>query len=667
MLNFVILKFRNSTTTIQQLITRDTIAKILDTAQIEQVVGDFVNLKKSGSILKGNCPFHQEKSPSFVVNPNKNIFKCFGCGKGGDSVSFIMEHEKFTFPEALRFLAQKYHIEIEETQVSKEDKQVLDDKESLLIALNYAAKFYQTQLTETEDGKAIGLSYFKERGFLDDTINTFQLGYSQDNYDSFFRQATKDGYNSEILLKAGLIKEKNGKHYDFFRDRVMFPIFNVSGKVVAFGGRMLKSAKPDNAGAYNPKYINTAETDVYHKGQVLYGISHAKPDIRKHDVCYLVEGYTDVLSLYQAGIKNVVSSSGTALTKEQVQLIKRFTENMVILYDGDAAGIKAALRGLDIVLEQGLNVKLVLLPDGEDPDSFVKKNGTDATLQFIEKNQQDFILFKATQGIKDIGNDPIKKSEIVKDIVESIAKVDDNIKRQIYIKHCADIIDLPENILINEVNKIRSQHFKKSKDFTQQDAEAINEHVSVEEIHQQQVSKTPALFHQEKDIIRILIEHGDLEMTEEATVAEYVIFELVDIDFKNDAFGKIIQLYMDAYRNETPFEEIRNLNNISDAEVKDVLVEFMQPKYELSNNWFARHEIVVKDANRTYKTDVISVMQRFRYFKLMELIKILDEKIKAADLSGSFEEMIAAILKKMELMEKRKTLAKEIQTVIHPY
>jgi DNA primase len=585
------------------LITRDTIAKILDTAQIEDVVRDFVNLKKAGSLLKGNCPFHQEKTPSFVVNPNKNIFKCFGCGKGGDSVSFIMEHEKFTFPEALRYLAQKYHIEVEETQVSTEEKQVQDEKESLLIALNYAAKFYQTQLTETEDGKAIGLSYFKERGFLDDTIQTFQLGYSPDSFDTFYNQAIKDGYNEEILLKAGLIKEKNGKHYDFFRDRVMFPIFNVSGKVVAFGGRMLKSAKSDNPNVYNPKYINTAETDVYHKSQVLYGISHAKAEIRKHDVCYLVEGYTDVISLYQAGIKNVVASSGTALTKEQVQLIKRFTQNMVILYDGDAAGIKAALRGLDIVLEQGLNVKLVLLPDSEDPDSFVKKNGTDATLDFIQKKQQDFILFKATQGIEEVKNDPVKKSEVIKDIVESIAKVDDNIKRQLYIKHCADIVEVPENILVNEVNKIRTQQFKKSKDFNQEDANAINDFVKTEVDHSQQtVSKTPALYHQEKDIIRVLLEHGDKEMTEEYSVAEYVIFEMVDVEFKTEVFGKIVKLYLDAYQQETPLEEVKNLNNITDADVKNCLVELMSSPYELSPNWFDKHEIVVKDVNRTYKT-----------------------------------------------------------------
>jgi DNA primase len=650
------------------LITRDTIAKILDTAQIEDVVRDFVNLKKAGSLLKGNCPFHQEKTPSFVVNPNKNIFKCFGCGKGGDSVSFIMEHEKFTFPEALRYLAQKYHIEVEETQVSTEEKQVQDEKESLLIALNYAAKFYQTQLTETEDGKAIGLSYFKERGFLDDTIQTFQLGYSPDSFDTFYNQAIKDGYNEEILLKAGLIKEKNGKHYDFFRDRVMFPIFNVSGKVVAFGGRMLKSAKSDNPNVYNPKYINTAETDVYHKSQVLYGISHAKAEIRKHDVCYLVEGYTDVISLYQAGIKNVVASSGTALTKEQVQLIKRFTQNMVILYDGDAAGIKAALRGLDIVLEQGLNVKLVLLPDSEDPDSFVKKNGTDATLDFIQKKQQDFILFKATQGIEEVKNDPVKKSEVIKDIVESIAKVDDNIKRQLYIKHCADIVEVPENILVNEVNKIRTQQFKKSKDFNQEDANAINDFVKTEVDHSQQtLSKTPALYHQEKDIIRVLLEHGDKEMTEEYSVAEYVIFEMVGVEFKTEVFGKIVKLYLDAYQQETPLEEVKNLNNITDADVKNCLVELMSSPYELSPNWFDKHEIVVKDVNRTYKTDVISMMQRFSYFKMMEAIKILDEKIKIADQSGNFEEMIASIMKKMELMETRKQLAKEIQTVIHPH
>ena len=648
------------------MITRDTIAKILDTARIEDVVGDFVNLKKNGSILKGLCPFHNERTPSFVVNPNKNIFKCFGCGVGGDSVSFVMELEKMTFPEALRYLAQKYHIEVEEVYTSNEDVQEKNDKESLLIALNYAAKFYQTQLTETEDGKAIGLSYFKERGFLEDTISTFQLGYAPDSFDAFYHQAIKDGFNPEVLLKAGLIKEKNGKHYDFFRDRVMFPINNVSGKVVAFGGRMLKSSKPENPNVYNPKYVNTAETDVYHKSQILYGISQAKSDIRKLDVCYLVEGYTDVISLYQAGIKNVVASSGTALTKEQVQLVKRFTENIVILYDGDAAGIKAALRGLDIVLEQGMNVKLVLLPDGDDPDSFVKRNGTDATLEFIKNSQQDFILFKAAQGIEISKNDPIKKSEMIKDIVESIAKIDDNIKRQLYIKQCAGIVDVPEAILINETNKIRSAHFRKSREISDEDKVAIDNELKIEVEQSQSVTKVPPFFYQEKDIIRILIEHGDLPMNEEHSVAEYVIFELVDVEFKTDVFGKIIQLYMDAYRNEQPLAEVKNLNNIQEEDVKNVLVEMMSSPYEISENWMKKHEIVVTDITRTYKSDVVSAMLRFRYYKMGEIMKLIAEKIKQSDLSGNYEENIASLLKHMEMKKKQQDLAKEIQSVIHP-
>ncbi|MFN8284220.1 MAG: DNA primase [Chitinophagales bacterium] len=649
------------------MITRDTIAKIIDTAQIYEVVGDFVNLKRAGSLYKGNCPFHQEKTPSFVVNPNKNIYKCFGCGKGGDSVGFVMEHEKMNFPEALRYLANKYNIQVEETQTSNEEKEVQNEKDSLLIALNYAAKFYNNQLLETEDGKAIGLSYFKERGFLDDTINTFQLGYSPDNYDAFYKQAIKDGYSEDILLKAGLIKEKNGKHYDFFRDRVMFPIFNVSGKVVAFGGRMLASNKPETGG-YNPKYINTAETEVYHKSQVLYGISHAKNEIRKEEVCYLVEGYTDVISLHQAGIKNVVASSGTALTKEQVLLVKRFTENMVILYDGDAAGIKAALRGLDIVLEQGLNVKIVLLPDKEDPDSFVKKYGTDETIAFIQKNQKDFILFKASQGIEEVQHDPIKKSAVIKDIVESIALVSDNIKRELYIKECAHIVEVSEQVLVNETNKIRSQQLKKFKDYNKEDVAVLNDNLKIEtETPQHTESKTPKLFYQERDILRVLVEYADLEMTDELNVGEYVIFELVDIEFKNPVFQKMVKYYIDAYQNEIPFSELKNVQTIEDVDIKNLMIELLSSPYELSSNWFDRHEIVVKDANRTYKTDVISVMARFRYYKMMEAIKILDDKIKTTEQNGQFEEMMAALLKKMELMEARKKLAKEISTVIHPY
>ncbi|HNF49625.1 MAG TPA: DNA primase [Chitinophagales bacterium] len=644
------------------MITRDTIQRIYDTVQIEDVVRDFVPLKKVGSIFKACCPFHQEKTPSFAVNPNKNIYKCFGCGKGGDSVNFVMEHEKMTFPEALRYLAQKYNIQVEETFSENENnKEVQDDRESLLIVLNYATQFFKLQLFETEDGKSIGLPYFKERGFTENTINEFQLGYAIDSFDNLYKDAVSKGYNKDLLLKAGLIKEKNEKYYDFFRDRVMFPIHNVSGKTIAFGGRILKKAENQ------PKYINTPETDVYHKSQIVYGIFQAKAEIRKHDVCFLVEGYTDVISLHQAGIKNVVASSGTALTKEQVLLIKRFSENMVILYDGDAAGVKAALRGLDIVLEQGMNVKIVLLPDNEDPDSFVKHRGADETLRFIETHQQDFIFFKTNIGIKETENDPAKKAEVIRDIVESIALIGDNIKRQLYIKQCADIVDVPEAILVNEINKIRTQQLKKNRIINEDEKAQLNEHITEEIEHKQMHTKIPFLYYQERDIIRILLEYGDKEMTEENNVAEYVIFEMFDVELKNNVFGKIIRLYIDAYQNEIPFEDIKKPQNIEDPEVKETLIELMSSPHELSPNWFNKHEIIVRDANRTYKTDVVSVMNRYRYYMLMEVMKILDERIKTAETSGNFEEMIASLLKKMEYMETRKTLAKEIQTVIHPF
>ncbi len=644
------------------MITRDTIQRIYDTVQIEDVVRDFVPLKKAGSIFKACCPFHQEKTPSFAVNPNKNIYKCFGCGKGGDSVNFVMEHEKMTFPEALRYLAQKYNIQVEETFSEKENnKEVQDARESLLIVLNYATQFFKQQLFETEDGKAIGLPYFKERGFTENTINEFQLGYALDSFDNLYKDAVSKGYNKDVLLKAGLIKEKNEKYYDFFRDRVMFPIHNVSGKTIAFGGRILKKAENQ------PKYINTPETDVYHKSQIVYGIYQAKAEIRKQDVCFLVEGYTDVISLHQAGIKNVVASSGTALTKEQVLLIKRFSENMVILYDGDAAGVKAALRGLDIVLEQGMNVKIVLLPDNEDPDSFVKHRGTDETLRFVETHQQDFIFFKANIGIKETENDPAKKAEVIRDIVESIALIGDNIKRQLYIKQCADIVDVPEAILVNEINKIRTQQLKKNRIINEDEQAQITEHITEEIEHKQTHTKIPFLYYQERDIIRILLEHGEKEMNDENSVAEFVIFDLFDVELKNNVFGKIIRLYIDAYQNETPFEDIKKPQNIEDSEVKETLIELMSSPHELSPNWFNKHEIIVRDANRTYKTDVVSVMNRYRYYMLMEVMKILDERIKTAEASGNFEEMIASLLKKMEYMETRKTLAKEIQTVIHPF
>jgi DNA primase len=644
------------------LITRDTIRKIIDTAQIVEVVGDFVNLKKSGSIYKGNCPFHQEKTPSFVVNPNKNIFKCFGCGKGGDAINFIMEHEKFSYPEALKFLANKYQIEIEESYTqTEENKAEQAQVDSLYIALNFATKYFQQQLLETEDGRNIALSYCKERGMSDEVIQKFQIGYAPDSFDAFLNNAKEHAYNEEILLNAGLIKEKNDKKYDFFRDRLMFPILNVSGKTIAFGGRILKKAENQ------AKYINTAETEVYHKSQVLYGIFHAKETIRKQDECILVEGYTDVISLYQAGIKNAVASSGTALTREQVLLIKRFTQNIVILYDGDAAGIKAALRGLDIVLEIGLNVKIVLLPEAEDPDSFVRKNGIENALSYIQNHQQDFILFKASQGIEEVKHDPIKKTEIIKEIVRSIALIQDNIKRQLYIKECATIVDIDEKVLNLEINKIKTQQLKKQDQFSEQEAEVIAQLQDSTLPKQEIKSNNPIFFHQEQDIIRVLLEHADKEMDTEESVGFFILSELVDVPFRNTIFDKVIKYYINAYEQHKPFEEINNITHIEDEEVKKVLIDIQSMHYELSPNWLDKHEIIVKESNRTYKTDVHSVLNRYKYLKLMETIKHVDEKIKLAEEEKEDEALYAAFLKKIQLLDVRNKLAREIGTVTHPY
>ncbi|HQS06790.1 MAG TPA: DNA primase, partial [Daejeonella sp.] len=405
------------------MIPKDTVDKIIETSRIEEVVGDFVSLKRRGTSMIGLCPFHNEKTPSFHVSVGKGIFKCFGCGKGGDSVRFIMEHEKATYPEALRYLANKYSIEIAEVENTPEEQAVNDRRESLYIVSAWAAKFFQQQMLETDEGKSIGLSYFKERGFRDDIIKKFELGYSPDVWDALTQSAITEGYNIQFLEETGLtIRKENEKFYDRFRGRVMFPIHSFTGRVIGFGGRTLKTDKAV------PKYVNSPESDIYHKSNVLYGLFFAKKSMRDEDNCYLVEGYADVLSVHQAGIENVVASSGTSLTIEQIRMIGRFTKNITILYDGDDAGIKASLRGLDMILEEGLNVKIVLFPDGDDPDSYVQKFGSAAFKSHIEGSKKDFILFKTSILLKDAGNDPIKRAGIIREVVESIAKIPDGIK-----------------------------------------------------------------------------------------------------------------------------------------------------------------------------------------------------------------------------------------------
>lgn len=463
------------------MITQKTITEIFETAKIEEVVGDFVNLRRRGVNMIGLCPFHNEKTPSFTVSPNKGIYKCFGCGKGGNSVNFVMEHEQFSYPDALRYLAKKYGIKIEEKQLSPEQDLERQRKDSLFIINDFAVNYYHDNLINSDIGKSVGLSYFKQRGFREDTIKKFQLGFAFDKKDHLTLAMVNKGYNIDLLKTVGLTS-KYGR--DFFRNRVQFPIHNLSGKVIGFGGRILVNDKKQ------PKYLNSPETEIYNKSRVLYGIYFAKKAIRQEDNCFLVEGYTDVISLNQAGIENVVSSSGTSLTVGQIQLIKRNTPNITILYDGDAAGIKAALRGLDLVLEQDMNVKVVLLPEGEDPDSFVQSVGTERFKQYVKEKAADFILFKTNLLIEETANDPIKRAELIKDIVGSIARIPDPIKRSVYVRECSGLMEISEQILVDEANKAVMRLVKNRRKEQQNEERRKQREQQRQQPKQQQESRT---------------------------------------------------------------------------------------------------------------------------------------------------------------------------------
>src|SRR6056297_309782 len=440
------------------MIDQLTIDRIYSSIDIVDVVGDYISLKRRGANYLGLCPFHNEKTPSFTVSPSKGIYKCFGCGKGGNAVNFLMEQEGLSYVEALKNLAKRYNIEVEEKEPSADDLKKRDQRESMLILTQYAAEWYAKQLFETDEGKRIGLSYFKERGFTENTIRKYELGYSPAKRDAFTSAALGKGYQLDFLSETGLTIVKEDRKFDRFAERVMFPIHSLSGQVIAFGGRIMRK---DTKMA---KYLNSPESEIYHKSRVLYGIYQARKAVTKQNQCILVEGYTDVISLSQSGIENVVASSGTSLTPDQVKLIKRFTPNLVILYDGDPAGIKASLRGIDIVLEEEMNVKICLLPEGEDPDSFARANGAKAVSDYIEQNATDFIRFKTKILLKDAGDDPVKKAGIVTDIVKSISLIPDGITRSVYLKETAGMLDMEEKVLYSEVNKIRRRNFYKAKE-----------------------------------------------------------------------------------------------------------------------------------------------------------------------------------------------------------
>jgi DNA primase len=607
------------------LIPKDTVDKIIETSRIEDVVGDFVSLKRRGTSMIGLCPFHNEKTPSFHVSVGKGIFKCFGCGKGGDSVRFIMEHEKATYPEALRYLANKYSIEIEEVENTPEEQAVNDRRESLYIVSAWAAKFFQQQMLETDEGKSIGLSYFKERGFRDDIIKKFELGYSPDVWDALTQNAISEGYNIQFLEDTGLtIRKENEKFYDRFRGRVMFPIHSFTGRVIGFGGRTLKTDKAV------PKYVNSPESDIYHKSNVLYGLFFAKKSMRDEDNCYLVEGYADVLSVHQAGIENVVASSGTSLTIEQIRMIGRFTKNITILYDGDEAGIKASLRGLDMILEEGLNVKIVLFPDGDDPDSYVQKFGSAAFRGHIEGNKKDFILFKTSILLKDAGNDPIKRAGIIREVVESIAKISDEIKKSNFIRECSSLLQIEERALIHELNKI-TRSTKAKKEIYTPPAEISDTTISTEDISDIRglIDTDEA---QEKEIVRLLLNYGhELVHWDDITdtyIAPYIISNLADVTFEHPLCIQIIEEYKKQLENgELPSEQdfIKN----SDHQIADLAIAMVSSPYILSENWYAKRKIYVRNESENLRSTILGGIFHLKKRKVDRILRKIRDEIQA--------------------------------------
>ncbi|GAB3264777.1 DNA primase [Larkinella harenae] len=589
-------------------IPEETIDRIRQSADIIDVVSDYVSLKKRGQNWIACCPFHNEKTPSFNVSPVRQIYKCFGCGKAGDPVRFVMDIENIGYPEALRHLAKKYGIEIAEEQLTPEELIKQNERESLFIVLNFAKDYYHSHLLTSDEGQSIGLSYFRERGFLDNTVQSFELGHSPDQWDALLQEASRRGYRSELLEKAGLaLSKEGGKPYDRFRGRVIFPIHNVAGRVIAFGARILKADKNQ------PKYINSPETEVYHKSQVLYGIFQAKNAIRHEDICYLTEGYTDVISLHQAGIKNVVASSGTSLTIEQIRLISRFTQNVTILYDGDAAGIKAALRGLDMVLEEGLNVSVATFPDGDDPDSYVRKVGAEAFKAYLSQHSNDFITFKTDILLKDAGDNPFKRAEIITEIIQSISKIPDPIKRQVFFQKTARQLQVDEQTLISESNRMvlnqQKQQLKQQSEktkpaaahpeypsFPEELTEILNDFpVAAPSAERAPGQRTPQtrtpLFYQEEECVRLLVNYGAHELEPDISVCHYMLSELGTMEFETPVLNQMLTEIREGFLAN----EIRTADYFlrhANQEYQHQTIGLVTVRHQLSENW-QKHEIYV--------------------------------------------------------------------------
>ena len=637
------------------MITRETIDKVFETARVEEVIGDFVQLKRAGSNYKGLSPFSDERSPSFMVSPVKQIWKDFSSGKGGSVVTFLMEHEHFTYPEAIRFLANKYNIEIEETEVSQEDKMEANEKESMYLVSEFAKMYFQEILLNSEEGKAIGLSYFKERGFTNETIDKFGLGYSPETWDAFTKEALSKGYQLDYLEKVGLtILREDGKHFDRFKGRVMFPIQSLSGRNLGFGGRILNNDKKA------AKYLNSPESDIYHKSKVLYGIFHAKQAIAKQNNCYLVEGYTDVIQLHQAGIENVVASSGTALTSDQIRLINRLTKNITVLFDGDAAGLRASIRGIDLILEEGMNVKVCTFPDGDDPDSFARKNSYEDLVYYLENNAKDFIQFKASLLMDEANNDPIKKADLIRDMVVSISKIPDRIKREIYIQECSRIMDISEQVLLNTLAQLVQRDISEAGKKLKQEYKAL-EVVKSEPLVQQE--RVNVVYELERKIIEMLLIYGSQEadfddfilkaneegeMIEEKETSKVMVHQRIylslqedEVELANPLFKEIYNDLIRYYNQNEQFNIEQYLMQLSAEHSEMVTDILMLEEKELLHNWETKH-IYVKTKDQNVSQYVSETIVSLREYLINKLIMDLTNSYSSHE-ENDLEELKSTI------------------------
>lgn len=622
------------------MISKDTIEKVFETARVEEVIGDFVQLKRAGSNLKGLSPFVNEKSPSFMVSPVKQIWKDFSSGKGGNAVTFLMEHEHFTYPEAIKYLAVKYNIEIEETVQSDEDVAQANEKESMYLVSEFAQKYFHHILLETDEGKAIGLSYFKERGFSADTIKKFGLGYSPETWDAFTKEALGKGYKLDYLDKTGLSIVKEDKQFDRFKGRVMFPIHSMSGRVLGFGGRILTNDKKA------AKYLNSPESDIYHKSKVLYGIFHAKQSIAKLNNCFLVEGYTDVIQMHQAGIENVVASSGTALTPDQIRLINRLTPNITVLFDGDAAGLRASIRGIDLILEAGMNVKVCTFPDGDDPDSFARKTSYNDLQLYFEENAKDFIQFKASLLIQEAKNDPIKKADLIRDMVVSISKIPDRIKREVYIKECSRIMDISEDVLFNTLAQLVKKDLSEANKQYKEEQKAF-EVVKSDNVSSNVLTSVEISSLIERSILGILIKHGDriieiedifLRPNEDGEVKPVAekrkirVFEKIylnlqedEVEFSDEIFKDLAKRILETFLTKGVFDRSEFIAE-SDGKYENIIadIQMEDEKYTL-DGWLEKKQVFVKskDDDSQVKEHTIQTLYTYREFLLQKLMNNL--------------------------------------------